>query len=195
MVSLQQLCHRYSGVWEGSSLSNSGDPTAWSNTLLVFRPRVDRRFVDSRADGKEEDGGSDAFGDYDAAATTLAVEGRGVSRWRDMRIFFLASGDVDLVSGRFTLRKQHTGAYTNRVEYHGELDLRPDARKGPPLLQGVYSSGRIELRRHGGCVRLLESLISGRWTGRSQSAQDTPAEEQARGATAQSRRHISKSCE
>ena len=152
MVSLQQLCTRYTGVWEGSSLSNSGDPTTWSNTLLIFRPRVDRRFPrdappsavaegkhDGRGggnDGADDDGGGDDdFGDgyYDAATTMVAVEGRGVSCWRDMRIFFLVSGDVDLATGRFALRKQHTGAYTNRVEYHGELDLRPDARKGPPF--------------------------------------------------------------
>ena len=113
MISLQQLCHRYSGVWEGSSLSNSGDPTKWVDTMLIFRPRIDRRFGSSESKD-ERNGDEDAHGKkhivnegseaYDAATTTLVVEGRGVSKWQNMDIFFLLSGDVDLVTGRPLVR-------------------------------------------------------------------------------------------
>jgi hypothetical protein len=139
-------------VWEGESLSRAGDATKWVNTFLVFHP-------DTSIEGKYQ------------------VEGRGLSIWRDKRIVFIVSGEIELPSSRngrrglFRLVKQHTGQYTNKIEYSGSVGV--DIMENGMTLDGDYASGELHLKRTGGREEFLSGLLSGAWTGETISRSDT----------------------
>jgi hypothetical protein len=139
-------------VWEGESLSRAGDATKWVNTFLVFHP-------DTSIEGKYQ------------------VEGRGLSIWRDKRIVFIVSGEIELPSSRngrrglFRLVKQHTGQYTNKIEYSGLVGV--DIMENGMTLDGDYASGELHLKRTGGREEFLSGLLSGAWTGETISRSDT----------------------
>uniref|UniRef100_A0A7S2RR37 U-box domain-containing protein n=1 Tax=Rhizochromulina marina TaxID=1034831 RepID=A0A7S2RR37_9STRA len=141
---IDSICARCSGLWEGQSESSkNNEVTTWTRTCLVFRP---------------------------ARAHTVAVEGRGVSRWRDQEISFTVSGSFSPGSQRILLRKQHTGAYKNALDFDGTLDLgMAEASQAPPKVEGSYKAGHLSLQRVGDAVDGLAELLSGAWEGVSVS--------------------------
>ena len=143
LASLDAACGQCTGVWEGASVSQGGDPTAWSETCIVFWPAPDA-----------------------SAPQRVTLEGHGVSQWRGMSIEFLVTGEADLATRAVRLRKQHVGQYTNVVEYTGTLELTAG---GGAALSGVYPNGTIALRRRGGARGVIGRLLSGAWTGASVS--------------------------
>jgi len=119
------FCQRYTGVWEGESISQSNEETHWLQTFLVFTPRGDT-------------------GDEDRQE--VVAEGRGVSRWRGLEINFLLSGEVTGFANQssevqFRFTKQHTGRYTNRVSYGGSISATQLSSLPPLSLTGEYASG------------------------------------------------------
>jgi hypothetical protein len=120
----------FSGLWEGESVSRAGDCTRWANTFLLFLPFEKGKLI---------------------------VEGRGISEWRGQHIVFLISGEVVFSDNLddtepwprlcFTLRKQHTGKFTNSLNFMGTLDA--PVQGSQCSLQGQYQHGLLALRRIG----------------------------------------------
>lgn len=109
------------GVWEGTSVSRSNDPTHWCDTELLFSLTSD---------------------------TKGSVFGRGVSLWRHRSISFEIVGQFDLAAMEVQLRKRHTGMYTNTVSYEGTI-VETCGAAGAPVVQisGTYASGEFALTR------------------------------------------------
>jgi len=98
------------GEWVGESVDTAGVQTEWVDASFTFALVVP--------------------GDEPAAASSLSTAsqgalsfaGSGVSLWCSQRIPFDVNGSVDLTSkGTAVVTKQHTGAFTNKVEYSGHL--------------------------------------------------------------------------
>jgi len=135
----------FSGLWEGKSVSSAGDCTKWTKTFLLFLPTENKR--------------------------KLMVEGRGISEWRGQHIVFLISGEIDISedifsssedvsdgtkpwpSVFFNIKKQHTGKFTNALNFMGKLDA--PVQGSHVALQGRYQSGLLNLRRIGDVSSLV----------------------------------------
>ena len=48
LSSIDAACGQCTGVWEGASVSHGGDPTAWSETCIVFWPAPPDRTIAQR---------------------------------------------------------------------------------------------------------------------------------------------------
>jgi hypothetical protein len=116
-----------SGEWVGESVDTAGVRTEWVDTTFTFTFHPAR--AESPGGGNESSfslveppsSGGAGGGSGGGAAGELRFAGGGVSLWRGRRVHFDASGVIDLASGRAVVAKQHTGAFTNKVEYRGHL--------------------------------------------------------------------------
>ena len=110
------------GEWIGESVDTAGVQTEWADASFSFAMIL-------------PDDELAAESSLSTSRGTLRFTGSGVSLWRSQRIPFDVSGSVDMRSGAAVVTKQHTGAFTNKLEYSGvflvvpllgvpELDIR-----------------------------------------------------------------------